>query len=201
MIYFTSDTHYWHQNVIRYCSRPHKTVEEMNEDLILRWNSIVKPEDTVYVLGDFSLAFRAVELYTKRLMGTKILVPGNHDFCHSYHKKSRNIENRDKWAKKYVENGWIVFPEQNVLPDEAFGIFKLCHFPYLSPSDTIHEDKYNDWRPTDNGDILLCGHIHEKWLTKRSSKGTLMINVGVDVWNYTPVSLDQIKELISKEIK
>src|SRR5271169_1776785 len=108
MIYFSSDDHFWHNNVIRYCNRPYSSVEQMNEDMVLKWNSVVKPEDTVYCLGDFSLAFRAVETFTARLMGKKKLVPGNHDFCHSYHKKSRNADNRDKWHEKYAQYGWEI---------------------------------------------------------------------------------------------
>lgn len=202
MIYFTSDQHYWHNNVIRYCSRPFASVEEMNEAMVLGWNMTVLPEDTVYVLGDFSLAFRAVETFPQRLMGNKILVPGNHDFCHSYHKKSRNAENREKWTQKYRDNGFTVLPEQTTIDLEGLGTVNLCHHPYLDKN-TIkdeggYEDKYEKWRPVDDGNILLCGHIHEKWKTKRSSKGTLMINVGVDQHGFAPVSLTKIIE-IAKE--
>ena len=70
MIFFQSDTHYWHTNIISYSNRPFKDVEEMNEALVANWNSVVRPEDTVYFLGDFSMAFRSVEIYSSRLMGT-----------------------------------------------------------------------------------------------------------------------------------
>ncbi len=198
-VYFTSDPHYWHNNVIRYCSRPYISVEEMNEDMILKWNSIVRPEDTVYILGDFSLAFRPVELYSKRLMGTKYLIPGNHDMCHSYHKRSKKEENRKQWISKYEEQGLIVLPEQTTLDIPGLATFNLCHHPYAAPSNEAYDDKYAKWRPVDDGRILLCGHIHEKWKTNKSSKGTLMINVGVDVNNFTPISIDQIKELINQQ--
>ena len=200
MIYFSSDQHYYHNNVIRYCKRPYSTVEEMNEDMVKKWNSVVKPEDTVYVLGDFSLAFRSVEIFAFRLNGTRFLVPGNHDFNHSFHKKSRNKENREKWNQKYIDYGWNVLPEQTTLDLEGLGTINLCHHPYSDDNshgnDPGYQDKYAKWRPVDDGKILLCGHIHEKWLTKKSSKGTLMINVGVDVNNFCPVSLDRIKEIV-----
>lgn len=204
MIYFSSDQHYWHTNVIRYCGRPHATTEEMNEDLVLKWNTIVRPEDTVYVLGDFSLAFRAVETFPQRLMGTKYLVPGNHDFCHSYHKKSRQKENQEKWLQKYRDHGFIVLSEQTTLDLEGLGTVNLCHHPYSDDNshedtDAGYQDKYAKWRPVDDGKILLCGHIHEKWRTKRSSKGTLMINVGVDVHGYGPVSLEQLIQIAKDE--
>jgi calcineurin-like phosphoesterase family protein len=63
-IYFSSDHHFSHSNVIKYCNRPYTSVQEMNEDLIQRWNNQVKPEDTVYYLGDFSLGKNAVREIT-----------------------------------------------------------------------------------------------------------------------------------------
>src|ERR1035437_4215616 len=106
MIYFTSDLHLWHSNIIRFCNRPFSSVEAMNEMLIKNWNDVVKEDDVVYCLGDISLAVRPVEAMTCRLMGKKYLVPGNHDFVHSYNKKSRNPITRQKWIDKYTEWGW-----------------------------------------------------------------------------------------------
>ena len=63
MIFFTSDHHFYHSNIIKYCQRPFHSVEEMNEEMIRRWNSVVGVDDTVYYLGDFSLAKRPVELF------------------------------------------------------------------------------------------------------------------------------------------
>lgn len=200
MIYCTSDEHFYHTNVIKYCGRPYDSVEQMNEALVNNWNSIVRPEDDVYCLGDFSMAFRSVELFSSRLMGKKYLVPGNHDFCHSYHKKSRNPENRTKWIQNYENLGWKILPEQTTLELDGIGTVNLCHHPYSDDenkdSQSGYGDKYAKWRPVDDGKILLCGHVHQNWTTKKSPKGTLMINVGVDVNNYAPISLDDIKKII-----
>lgn len=195
MTYFTSDEHFWHANVIKYCSRPHASVEDMNEDMIKKWNSVVKPEDTVYCLGDFSMAFRSVELYSFRLNGIKYLIPGNHDMCHSYHKKSRSQENREKWIQKYKDYGWTVLPEQTTLDIGGLTV-NICHHPYTTKYETENEDKYTRWRPNDDGKILLCGHIHEKWKVNKSIGGTFMINVGVDQWDFTPVSAEKIFQMI-----
>lgn len=202
MIYFTSDQHYYHMNVIRYCGRPHENIEEMNEDLVRRWNEVVRPDDTVYCLGDFSMAFRAVEIFSSRLMGNKILVPGNHDFCHSYHKKSRTPENQAKWIQKYKDNGWDVLGEKATLysPGPDGFNFAMCHHPYAGPYELENGgDKYASWRPVDEGRVLLCGHVHEKWKTRRSPAGTLMINVGVDQHGFAPVSLDEIIRITKAE--
>ena len=189
MIFFTSDHHFYHANVIKYCARPFTTVEEMNEALVKNWNETVGSDDTVYCLGDFSMAFRSVELYTRRLNGTKYLVPGNHDFCHSYHKKSRNEDKRKEWIKKYEDNGWIVLPEQTTLDLPEIGAVNLCHHPYILID--ARDDKYLKWRPNDDGKWLLCGHVHEKWRVVDK-----MINIGVDQWDFKPVSVEQIQEII-----
>lgn len=189
MIYFTSDPHYYHLNVIKYCNRPFSSVEEMNEMLIKNWNDVVTPDDTVYCLGDFSMAFRPVEAFSHRLSGTKYLVPGNHDFCHSYHKKSRSEENRKVWIQKYVNHGWIVLPEQTTLDIPGVATVNMCHHPY----ELTHEadDKYEKWRPHDDGRWLLCGHVHQNWKVINR-----MINVGVDVWDFKPVSVEDISKII-----
>jgi len=199
MIYFSSDPHFWHAKVIEYCNRPYSTVEEMNEDMVKKWNEIVKPEDTVYCLGDFSMAFRSVEIYSFRLNGNRFLVPGNHDFLHSYHKRSKNKENQEKWIQKYKDYMWNVLPEQFVLDIPGVGTFNLCHHPYAGPYELESgHDKYEKWRPKDDGRILLCGHVHNSWKHKFSPNGTLMINVGVDVWDFAPVSLDRLAAYIKE---
>jgi calcineurin-like phosphoesterase family protein len=195
MIYFTSDPHFWHANVIRYCSRPFASIEEMNGALIKNWNDVVKPDDVVYCLGDFSLAFRPVEAYSSILNGTKYLVPGNHDFCHSYHKKARSKENRDKWIKQYEAHGWIVLPEQTTLDIPGVAVVNMCHHPYYLVGTEISDDKYEKWRPKDDGRWLLCGHVHEKW--KVAGR---MINVGVDQWDFRPVSIEEIKKIICSQV-
>ena len=74
MIYFTSDTHFGHANIIKYCKRPFANVDEMNIALVAAWNAKVKPEDTVYHLGD--VTFKRLDM-VPLLNGTKILIRGN----------------------------------------------------------------------------------------------------------------------------
>ena len=96
MIFFTSDHHFYHTNIIKYCNRPFQSVEEMNEEMVKRWNSVVNPGDTVYYLGDFSLAKRPVEVFVPRLNGEKHFIMGNHDVCTS----SRPCRPRKRWYKR-----------------------------------------------------------------------------------------------------
>jgi calcineurin-like phosphoesterase family protein len=79
-IWFTSDTHFMHANIIRFCNRPFADVNEMNEALIANWNERIGPGDTVYHLGDFCLGSpQDAEKIFNRLNGNKHLILGNHD--------------------------------------------------------------------------------------------------------------------------
>ena len=79
-IFFTSDQHFFHKNVLEFENRPFNTLEEMNEGLINAWNKVVKKSDTVYVIGDFIFHKYSnwVDILDK-LLGDIILVRGNHD--------------------------------------------------------------------------------------------------------------------------
>ena len=190
MIFFTSDHHFSHANIIRYCNRPFTSAEEMNQELIRRWNQTVSTDDTVYYLGDFSLSLVAVESITPHLHGRKLLIMGNHDLCHPVNKK-RAILGREIYLKAGFESielePRIEIAGQSVL---------LHHFPYLTPSaPDKYSGKFDKFRPKDEGQWLLCGHIHEKWLQQER-----MINVGVDVWNFYPVAMKKIEALITPPI-
>lgn len=77
--FIISDTHFSHANIIRYCNRPYTNVEAMNDDMIMKWNSIISPEDRVIHNGDFSFAKDGDIDIFNNLNGRKILVKGNHD--------------------------------------------------------------------------------------------------------------------------
>lgn len=75
-----SDTHFFHANIIKYCSRPFADVEEMNTVMVNNWNSVVSPDDTVFHVGDFSFGkIENVAAIRKQLNGKIILILGNHD--------------------------------------------------------------------------------------------------------------------------
>ena len=79
-IWIISDTHFNHANIIRYCARPYVSTEEMNKDLIKRWNNIVRPQDTVYHLGDFGMGGKnEITEWRRALNGRVKLIKGNHD--------------------------------------------------------------------------------------------------------------------------
>lgn len=75
-----SDTHFNHENIIKYCNRPFKSVEEMNETIIKNWNETVTSKDIIIHLGDVGLGkYEQLEPIIQRLNGKKILILGNHD--------------------------------------------------------------------------------------------------------------------------
>ena len=79
-VFYISDLHFGHANILRYDNRPFPTVEENTEEIVKRWNSVVKSEDTVYVLGDVSwYSYDKTKQIFDRLNGHKILIRGNHD--------------------------------------------------------------------------------------------------------------------------
>jgi calcineurin-like phosphoesterase family protein len=188
MIWFTSDPHYFHRSVIGYCKRPFADVNEMNEALIKNWNDRVRKQDTVYVLGDFSFGNKAnTKAVLARLKGRKILIAGNHDSA----------------PHKMLELGFDEVHENKIVQIGNIKVF-VSHFPFYP---TLW-DKFKAWlkgykldtrylhkRIVDDGETwLLHGHVHTAW----KQRGR-MLNVGVDVWGYKPVSHEKILQVIKEK--
>ncbi len=190
MIFFTADHHFDHQNIIKYCARPFAGVNEMNEEMVRRWNSVVKPEDTVYYLGDFSMAERPIEHFGRQLNGEKRLIIGNHDRCHPRKQNSALVQ------ATYREAGFTSFDVELKLRIAGQEVL-LNHFPYFAAEPAAgYVVKHQDLRPKDQGLWLLHGHVHEKWKVKDR-----MINVGVDAWDFYPVPISAIESLIHEGTK
>lgn len=171
MEFFTSDTHWGHQNILAYCKRPFANLEEMNEALCDRWNSRVNHGDTVYHLGDFSMGGRQNLAYRKRLNGKIILVRGNHDYK----------------PEVMLAAGFDEVHSSLTLERDGKKLY-LSHIPKHLPDPTnrwYHPSLLRD-PPTDY-DYFLCGHVHEQW--KRIGN---TINVGVDASNYYPLTLQEL---------
>lgn len=190
-VFFTSDQHFGHSKIIDLCKRPFTDVDQMNDEMISTWNHDVAPDDTVYVLGDFAMGQISETLQiAKRLNGKKFIVPGNHDRIFSRYYTDEDLIR--KWKKNYEEVGFTILPERGYTTEDNW---QLCHFPTLDNALTdFLDDRYEDCRPTlRRGQWLVHGHVHEKW--KVSGR---MINVSVDVWNFRPVPVDEIRYLMRK---
>lgn len=167
MIYFTSDLHFGHKNIIKLCKEPFSSIEERDALIIKNWNSVVTDEDFVYVLGDISWysTERTCELFSQ-LNGHIHIITGNHD--------------SEDTLEALLEKKLIVDYKSY---EELLNISKrkkICLFHYPI-------EEWNGWY---RNSIHLHGHIHgTKFRTGRNR-----YDVGVNANNYTPVSLDCILE-------
>ena len=185
MIWFTSDSHLFHSKIIQYepITRPFSSVEEMNETIISNWNSVVKPDDEIYVLGDFIMGdVKNIEPTIKRLNGKITLVRGNHDT------KSKLIE----YQRLGIEVKDIAY-----IPYQG-RFFICCHFP-------ITNEEFIRMIVEDNSEVVfLYGHTHSK-SPKGYTNGTY--HIGADTNNLTPISIEQIweeawpEEIMTEDIK
>ena len=98
-IWFTADFHFGHNNIIRYCNRPFRSVEEMDQTILDRLNASVKANDIIYFLGDFCIGSKAKALeHRKQIRCKKIFaVPGNHD------KQIRKLTEEFSWLSNLAE--------------------------------------------------------------------------------------------------
>lgn len=169
MIYYTADLHFGHEANLGKSARPFLTVDDMEVILVNNWNRAVKPEDTVYIIGDFiSRSRRSPAHYLEQLNGKKHLVIGNHD---GPWMKSCNLhkyfESVGSWAETRDRGKRVV----------------MCHFPMV------------EWWGSKRGSILVYGHVHNRkenptYQILRSLKHAY--NAGVDINDFTPVTMDQL---------
>lgn len=180
-VFFTSDTHFNHTNIIQFCQRPFKNADEMNEVIIANWNSVVGKDDTIFHLGDFCLGGAAEwSKILDRLNGKIYLILGNHDL-------------------KNIRQGFIERFE-HVAMSMRIEIGKkkiyLSHYPYL-----CFEGGYKDdvWQ--------LFGHVHTRPSNTGIDAGRLQylyptqLDVGVDNNSFTPLSFEQVRAKILKQIE
>lgn len=172
-VYFTSDTHYYHKNIIKYCNRPYFSVEEMNESLIANYNKRVGKDDTCYHLGDFGFAEpKLLRAIVDRLNGQKHLVLGNHD-------DRKNFLNVFSSVHQYME---IRVPDEEVR--QGFQRIILFHY------------SMRVWNGSHRGTWQLYGHSHG---TLPDDPTLLSMDVGVDPCGQTPISYEEVKAHMKKK--
>ncbi len=175
--FYISDWHYGHNNCLAFDDRPFTSLEEMNQALIDRWNSVVSPGDIVYVLGDMFWCKESEAIpVLDSLAGEKFLIKGNHDRVDSAQFKEHFVK-----IDEYME---IVDGDRRIV---------LCHYPI-----PCFKNHYYGW-------YHLYGHVHnsfeymmmehDKFLMKELyDKPCKMFNVGamMPYMDYTPRTLDEI---------
>jgi calcineurin-like phosphoesterase family protein len=169
--YWTGDQHYGHDEIIFHCRRPFRNNQIMTREIVKRYNSIVKEDDTVYHLGDFAFAgpdrSSYIEGLLRRLNGKHILILGNHERIDPF---------------SLVGAGFQSVHTSLIIKEQGYTIV-MAHDPSI-------------WNCISNMNplpIFIHAHIHNVWKSITKKK---MINVGVDVWDFYPVSFKEIlKEL------
>lgn len=178
MKHYIADTHFWHANMLKFEpeNRPFDTVEEMNDALIERWNAKVKPEDEIYVLGDFCFDASGIKAndLLKKLNGRKFLVKGNHDAFLRSNNFDRSLF---EWVKEYAE-------VKDTVDGKDVSVI-LFHYPIAV------------WNRKHHGAYHLFGHIHSNKMFGSSHPldadlGDRAFNVGADVRGLTPVTLEEL---------
>ena len=197
-LFFTSDTHYNHNNILNLGDgRPFKDIEHHNMTLVNNWNNVVGVEDTVIHLGDVAMGMWPDGLkYVKMCVGRKILVPGNHDRISSIYSQTR----REGFMPDYLEVFDEVWDEVSSIQLSGFR-FAISHYPYNG--DSHDGDRFTKIRAVDDGTPLIHGHTHcdEDNRIGWSNNGTPQFSVGVDANNWTPVSESEILEWYSTTVK
>ncbi len=187
-VWFTSDWHIDHAAAVYW--RPWSTVEEMLDVLVARCNDRVKPNDMLYILGDGVMGDRSISIpKIARFNGYKVYIPGNHD-------EGILPKNYDKPSYPRKREAYLEVVDDIVDLIWNLDEFVLSHFPYYEGELDHRGRDFSEESPRDHGQVLLCGHMHEEWAEKYTKNGTLMINVGVDVRDYAPISLDEIREIV-----
>jgi len=176
-IFVTSDTHFWHRNIITYSNRPFSSVEDMNDTIKSRWNKVVKPKDTVYFLGDLAMGSGATtdsaRFLLRQLNGKIKFVLGNHD-----EGKTLDIVEAARMERFKVE---IL---RDVFRVKIAGVrYVMSHYP-------IHS-----WQGKTKGAIHLHGHSHTP-LRMFEGQRENRFDIGIDMYGKPVDITNGIKELL-----
>ena len=180
MIWVTSDSHMGHPKILEYCDRPFSSVEEMDNELIKRWNNNVKENDIVYHLGDFTLGGPSIAAKYFLLLNGKISIIASK----SHHDRMWINTNRYYYSKSGYK---VEIPTDSVtsyLEPTTGNFIVFCHFPFAV------------WDRAFHGSYHLHGHSHGRY----NANGKIL-DVGVDCHNYTPISLDNAIHIIDAKVR
>jgi calcineurin-like phosphoesterase family protein len=187
-IFFTSDSHANHENIIKFCKRPFENSKQMDEELIKKWNEKVPKDGIVFHLGDFAWGgYNVWKNFREQLNGKIYLIKGNH--C---------LKNLTTTAKELFE----IVTFQMRIEIEGRKIW-LNHFPLLCYSGT--------YRDLQGLEYNLFGHVHlSNIMSRNNGKDTerclemlfpTQYDVGVDFNDFSPISWYEVNEKIQKQIE
>ena len=177
-LFFTSDPHFGHENILKYCHRPFSSIEEHDEELILLWNETVPEDGIVFILGDIGFCSETyLKTILNRLNGKIYWIIGNHDW--------RRIT-------PGIMNRFECITQQMVITVDNKLVY-LNHFPFLCYPDSDRHPVYQ-----------FFGHVHSGPLSTSSDISRLVhlnkrqYDVGVDNNEYKPISFQDIMKKIGE---
>ena len=173
MIWLTGDTHFYHENILRFCSRPFDTIGEHDEALINNWNSVVSKDDSVYHLGDLTLGghAQAVNVLCRLNGDVRIL-------AYPFHHDRRWLGPILKGKVTHTATGVVVLEQQIVRLSLGETNVYLCHFPL------------GEWPQKHYGAVHAHAHSHGNY----KGEGRI-VDVGVDCHGYFPVSIERVVQI------
>lgn len=182
-IFFTSDTHFNHSNILKYCKRPFSSIEEHDEELIKRWNDKVPKNGIVFHLGDVAFGSKKkVSDILNMLNGKIYLIIGNHDWAHSFVDNKKIFKGMTQQMNMMIGNRHVI----------------LNHCPFLAFPGA--------WRG-EKATYQLFGHVHTSPYTDEGLDQQRMkylfptqYDVGVDNNNFTPVSWKEVDQIIHNQM-
>lgn len=173
-LFFTSDHHFGHRNIIRYAKRPFSSVEEMNEVMIERWNAKVQPQDSVFYLGDFALCPpKETENILAQLNGRICLIKGNHE------RSALACKKHFTWIKDYYE---LKVPATELRHGRHLVV--LCHYALRV------------WRSHHHGAFHLYGHSHGSLEELPDQR---CLDIGVDCHDFYPLAWEEVLEKMEQK--
>jgi calcineurin-like phosphoesterase family protein len=178
-LFFASDIHFFHKNVIKHDNRPFESVEEMNETIIRNWNSVVGEDDIVIYPGDMSFGdAQQTKDIVHRLNGIIYFILGNHDI-------QKDLVATGRFER--IERSMMIRIKAPHIHKEPVYIY-VNHFPCLNWDKSVH------------GSLHVFGHCHGAYNNHPHVLKHRMMDVGVNNFNYTPVEYTYVHEhLTSKE--
>lgn len=207
--FFTSDSHFFHKNIINLCGRPFEDVEQMNDELVRKWNEVVGVDDVIVHCGDFSLTSSVERLseVVPLLNGTKILIPGNHDVVSSV---IRGKATAKKKYDDYMGQFFTIVPDvENYFYDSDNDVTgTVSHYPFNVTEEGNDHAERGEKSSTimsfltpikgdeDPSRLLIHGHTHS---SETFNEDGTAFHVGVDAvdCDYAPVSAEAISQWVA----
>jgi len=185
-IFFTSDYHLGHNNVIKFDNRPFKGLHDMHHTMIENWNSVVNEDSIIFYLGDYIYKgdVKIAKWFSSQIKGRIHFLMGNHD-------KYRVISSLNRFEKIYGDDtalGGATIKVKDSDCKDGWQSIVMCHYPILS----WNKARYSAWH--------IHGHCHQNMTNNPNMSwfyDNKVIDAGCNGWNYTPISYQQVKDVMS----